>query len=196
MRCLLFAGEIIFWCVFCALFDFGFVLLDFIFFFSSRRRHTRCALVTGVQTCALPISERLASLMQFCHQSARLRGKPTATVATHRNFSLYENGLSGIPGVHLNVLRTDDESELWLSIDRLHETKPPEVTSPWLRPWIVVARGPGEEPTLVATVSGSALIDAGTHAAEVNSDSEGSGRSEEHTSELQSLMRISYAVFC
>src|SRR3546814_9244950 len=29
----------------------------FIFFFSSRRRHTRCALVTGVQTCALPISE-------------------------------------------------------------------------------------------------------------------------------------------
>src|SRR3546814_10387577 len=30
---------------------FSFVL----FFFSSRRRHTRCALVTGVQTCALPI---------------------------------------------------------------------------------------------------------------------------------------------
>src|SRR3546814_3979691 len=27
----------------------------FLFFFSSRRRHTRCALVTGVQTCALPI---------------------------------------------------------------------------------------------------------------------------------------------
>src|SRR3546814_7131287 len=27
-----------------------------VFFFSSRRRHTRCALVTGVQTCALPIS--------------------------------------------------------------------------------------------------------------------------------------------
>src|SRR3546814_8748351 len=34
-----------------------FVLLIgfFVFFFSSRRRHTRCALVTGVQTCALPI---------------------------------------------------------------------------------------------------------------------------------------------
>src|SRR3546814_1137299 len=27
----------------------------FYFFFASRRRHTRCALVTGVQTCALPI---------------------------------------------------------------------------------------------------------------------------------------------
>src|SRR3546814_3878215 len=34
----------------------GTVLL--LFFFSSRRRHTRCALVTGVQTCALPVSYR------------------------------------------------------------------------------------------------------------------------------------------
>src|SRR3546814_2592615 len=30
-------------------------MMFFLFFFSSRRRHTRCALVTGVQTCALPI---------------------------------------------------------------------------------------------------------------------------------------------
>src|SRR3546814_19114549 len=30
------------------------------FFFASRRRHTRCALVTGVQTCALPISDARA----------------------------------------------------------------------------------------------------------------------------------------
>src|SRR5881409_3219012 len=29
------------------------------FFFSSRRRHTRCETVTGVQTCALPISQAL-----------------------------------------------------------------------------------------------------------------------------------------
>src|SRR3546814_4542059 len=31
------------------------------FVFSSRRRHTRCALVTGVQTCALPISGMTAA---------------------------------------------------------------------------------------------------------------------------------------
>src|SRR3546814_1438205 len=37
---------------FCVMFVFAF------FFFSSRRRHTRCALVTGVQTCALPIAHR------------------------------------------------------------------------------------------------------------------------------------------
>src|SRR3546814_8752917 len=29
--------------------------IGIVFFFASRRRHTRCALVTGVQTCALPI---------------------------------------------------------------------------------------------------------------------------------------------
>src|SRR3546814_1177381 len=30
------------------------------FVFASRRRHTSCALVTGVQTCALPISAKVA----------------------------------------------------------------------------------------------------------------------------------------
>src|SRR3546814_9020283 len=36
-----------------------------VFFLSSRRRHTRCALVTGVQTCALPIaSKEVGTLIQ------------------------------------------------------------------------------------------------------------------------------------
>src|SRR3546814_8319280 len=38
------------------------VFLLFVFFFSSRRRHTRCALVTGVQTCALPILNGLRTV--------------------------------------------------------------------------------------------------------------------------------------
>src|SRR3546814_5443104 len=42
------------------------------FFFSSRRRHTRCALVTGVQTCALPISV-LRLLERFRHGEVHLR---------------------------------------------------------------------------------------------------------------------------
>src|SRR3546814_1568600 len=42
------------------------------FFFSSRRRHTRCALVTGVQTCALPISadELLPAALELAQQIA------------------------------------------------------------------------------------------------------------------------------
>src|SRR3546814_9160891 len=41
--------------ILCVFFVFLSMSLGLIFFFSSRRRHTRCALVTGVQTCALPI---------------------------------------------------------------------------------------------------------------------------------------------
>src|SRR3546814_6644444 len=40
------------WCLDLCIIDSGYVCVCF---FSSRRRHTRCALVTGVQTCALPI---------------------------------------------------------------------------------------------------------------------------------------------
>src|SRR3546814_19446827 len=39
-----------------------------IFVFSSRRLHTRCALVTGVQTCALPISLRGTRLVRIVYQ--------------------------------------------------------------------------------------------------------------------------------
>src|SRR3546814_5367609 len=59
-------------CSFVSILDFMFfslfVVIIFMcfcfFFFSSRRRHTRCALVTGVQTCALPISNLWASLRE------------------------------------------------------------------------------------------------------------------------------------
>src|SRR3546814_5844706 len=49
------------------------------YFFSSKRRHTSCALVTGVQTCALPIfswqADALATLLRTCSQAqGRLLG--------------------------------------------------------------------------------------------------------------------------
>src|SRR3546814_2817488 len=39
-----------------------------VFFFSSRRRHTRCALVTGGQTCALPISVHNQDAGRWSHE--------------------------------------------------------------------------------------------------------------------------------
>src|SRR3546814_1516648 len=51
------------------------------FFFSSRRRHTRCALVTGVQTCALPIYQRESMLLQ-------------AVAAQEHTFSLMKAGVA------------------------------------------------------------------------------------------------------
>src|SRR3546814_2851757 len=51
--CIILAKCFCFCCLY-SLFRYVSVFL-FFFFFSSRRRHTSCALVTGVQTCALPI---------------------------------------------------------------------------------------------------------------------------------------------
>src|SRR3546814_4073326 len=51
---------------------------DVYFFVSSRRRHTSCALVTGVQTCALPISSRMIGKEQ--QDSAKFSNwRPKAT---------------------------------------------------------------------------------------------------------------------
>src|SRR3546814_6456435 len=60
--------------VFCMLSFMVFVV--FLFFFSSRRRHTRCALVTGVQTCALPIWFR--DEREYAVELAFGRGRPEA----------------------------------------------------------------------------------------------------------------------
>src|SRR3546814_13298975 len=58
-----------------------------VFFFSSRRRHTRCALVTGVQTCALPISSRTSRTIS---PSSRRPGKG-------RTAGLREQGQHSVP---------------------------------------------------------------------------------------------------
>src|SRR3546814_2564676 len=60
-------------------------MLSFVFFFSSRRRHPRCALVTGVQTCALPISLGLNQRIGAKALDRRGAGKDRAGAATLRN---------------------------------------------------------------------------------------------------------------
>src|SRR3546814_10702661 len=122
------------------------------FFFSSRRRHTRCSLVTGVQTCALPI---------WLHEPQR---HPVALA-----------------------------DRLVLCVVRV----------------VVVVAG-WQRPHAVGMVLGVLRIGVG-FARRVEGEAGGLGhrnhllladvaglvvvRSEEHTSELQSLMRISYSVF-
>src|SRR3546814_6432115 len=51
-------------------------IFDVSFCFSTRRRHKRCALVTGVQTCALPISRG-----EFVHAHGKALGIRMAGVA-------------------------------------------------------------------------------------------------------------------
>src|SRR3546814_12874659 len=74
------------------------------FFFSSRRRHTRCALVTGVQTCALPILDTLPGRAAF---TARMRtlfdyerfGVPVKKGG--RYFYLHNSGLQNQPVLYV-----------------------------------------------------------------------------------------------
>src|SRR3546814_10166537 len=60
-----------------------------VFLFSSRRRHTRCALVTGVQTCALPICPSAAA----------------ATALAQADFLRQHLPLQGIIGGNHRVIR-------------------------------------------------------------------------------------------
>src|SRR3546814_11186174 len=50
-------------------------MLVFLFFVSSRRLHTRCALVTGVQTCALPIWRLRTRWQDVPHTRAHRRAR-------------------------------------------------------------------------------------------------------------------------
>src|SRR3546814_12994980 len=63
-----------------------------LFFFSSRRRHTRCALVSGVQTCALPISNIIsrADRLAILHPEDRERvvQKISAAIETNQRLDI------------------------------------------------------------------------------------------------------------
>ena len=107
--------------------------------------------------------DRLLSLIEFSQQSARLRSKPAATVTVHGLFALYEHQIQGLPGIRINVNGLESEEEIWLAVERLHETRPPNVASAVLRPWIQMTHGPTEEPRLREATDGASLIAAGTH---------------------------------
>src|SRR3546814_8063674 len=56
--------------------------------FSSRRRHTRCALVTGVQTCALPIWQGYGRII-FTGSITALAGRKGITAYTAAKSALH-----------------------------------------------------------------------------------------------------------
>src|SRR3546814_3810523 len=76
-----------------------------IVFFSSRRRHTRCALVTGVQTCALPICEAGGAPVKcgvpVCDFAAGLYGAFSVVAALR-------TAQATLQGTHVDISRTED----------------------------------------------------------------------------------------
>src|SRR3546814_18298677 len=190
----------------------------YVFFFSSRRRHTRCALVTGVQTCALPIylvqqaveprpvayvarvhpkaSEALAQLRHGGRVGApvvvedqdrllarvpevveALEGHPAGerTVAEHRH---HATALASL------VLLGDGEAVRVADHRRRVAVLDPVVLR--LGPARVAGQAPPPSPGgELGPAAGEDLVDVGLVAGVPEQDV--ARRSEEHTSELQSL---------
>src|SRR3546814_16425702 len=83
----------------------------YLFFFSSRRRHTRCALVTGVQTCALPISlPRLYTAYCRIYQASDEPNNSSNRSPNHRSNTSISASVtgtgSGRSSVTVHVLRS------------------------------------------------------------------------------------------
>ena len=145
--------------------------------------------------------DRLLSLIEFSQQSARLRGKPAATVAAHGLFALYEHEIQGLPGIRINVNGPESEDEIWLAVERLHEMRPPDVASAVLRPWVQMTQAPTEEPRLREATDGASLIAAGTHCSSAKPPEQGKPAIDPETTitlsdyEEAALVRAQFATY-
>src|SRR3546814_1428489 len=87
-----------------------------LFFFSSRRRHTRCALVTGVQTCALPIYNPLLEVRRDVDEVRDVQNIADVLVdpegALERRNHWEKTSHSLLVGAILHVLYAEEEKTL------------------------------------------------------------------------------------
>src|SRR3546814_6217900 len=180
------------------------LLMWSLFCFASRRRHTRCALVTGFQTCALPI---LAWKIVFVEVEGIDR------------VNIFQATMLGMRRALEGVLPALETRSCVARIDGNHLPRPlPCPAEAWIggdaRDRSIMAA------SILAKVARDRFMrelheawpqygfdlhkgySTPTHLASLRAHGpcpqhrRSFARSEEHTSELQSLMRISYAVFC
>ena len=102
--------------------------------------------------------QRLQSLIEFAQASAALKGSPVSDAGSHP-FCEYEHALIGLPGVHINP--SNDEDEVWIKVERLHESDPPAISQDLLKLWADLSNSPTKEPTLKPSVEIEKLIEKG-----------------------------------
>lgn len=105
------------------------------------------------------VRARLAGLIEFVKQTALMQKRPALTLSQHNAFSASEEKLRALPGVSLD-LHNDEEDEVWLQLERLHETKPPAPLSPLLALWIELKGTPQTEPVLKVRLAREVLINS------------------------------------
>src|SRR3546814_8808010 len=89
-----------------------------IFFFSSRRRHTRCPLVTGVQTCALPILPRGATPVDFAYTIHTDIGNQAVAAKINGEFAPLRSELKSGDAVEIITSPASRPSAQWLNYVR------------------------------------------------------------------------------
>src|SRR3546814_7361881 len=154
------------------------------FLFSSRRRHTRCALVTGVQTCALPISNTtsweisdnvtLKNIFGYRENELETRGNNDGLPANPTGFVFYKTLHS-----QNNDRQISDELQIQ---GQAFDNKLDYILGAFYLKFEPDGKRGNMQNQFNSIFATSSYVEI--------------ERSEEHTSELQSLMRISYAVFC
>lgn len=126
--------------------------------------------------------QRLQSLIEFAQASAALKGSPVSDAGNHL-FCEYEHALKGLPGVHINPSSEDDE--IWIAVDRLHESPPPPIKQILLSTWIELSNSPTKEPTLRLSVERKKLVENGL----VEEEDEHSNREATNLILLQDFVR-------
>src|SRR3546814_7514419 len=184
-------------------------VLFLVFFFSSRRRHTRCALVTGVQTCALPISQLamlryqlnphvLFNTLNSISTLVLLKQAEPANAMLSRLSAFLRYTLANEPTAQVTLAQEIETLKLYLDIEkmRFEERLRPHFA---IDPAVSRARLPS---LLLQPLVENAIKYAVTpqeDGADITISAHLAGQnvritvgSEEQTSELQSLLRTSY----
>src|SRR3546814_8422539 len=147
------------------------------FFFSSRRRHTSCALVTGVQTCALPISITGVILSKYVILSALHQVGDKERIQMDRSAleQIQQAELSAVMQAYVGLAMLLIVVWLLIKVVRM----PQDTDTDRSDVWAAFGRIAKNRNYVFGVIAQFFYVGA---------------RSEEHTSELQSLMSNSYSV--
>ena len=109
--------------------------------------------------------ERLSALIEYAKQTALLKKTPVSNISQHKDFSCLEDRIMGLPGVSVHLASGDgnaeDDDDVWMRVERLHESEPPVPADKHLAAWLELSRNPAKEPTLKPVLTEQQLIDGG-----------------------------------
>ena len=68
--------------------------------------------------------QRLISMLDYLEEWDKLNRKPVFDITSHQALVIWQQDAAELPGFTLNS--SDESGEVWLTLDRLRPTKPPQ----------------------------------------------------------------------